>query len=138
MLSLLGWFLAALVLLLLLGFVKMLVLGTYDWKLWPAIRRARREIGKIARQRVSNAEVFRSQGATAINPGHLSFGIRVRTDLARDSLSADPEIHKLFRDALAKAGYPTDTIPVVRFGIQSQETVDRDYGGSWREAGQMP
>jgi len=27
---------------------------------------------------------------------------------------------------------------VVHFGIQSQETVDRDYGGSWNEASEMP
>jgi hypothetical protein len=138
MLGLLAWFLIAFVLLLSFGFVKMFILDTYDWMLWPAIRRARREIGKIARQRVPNAEVFSSQGATAINPGHLSFGIRVRTDRERDSLCEDPEINKLFNAALAKAGYPTNTIPVVHFGIQSQETVDREYGGSWYEAGQMP
>jgi len=48
------------------------------------------------------------------------------------------DIHKEFRDALVKAGYPAETHPVVHFGIQSQETVDRDYGGSWYEASEMP
>jgi len=126
------------VLLLSLGFVKMFVLNTYDLKLWPAIHRARREVRKIARQRVPNADVFSRQGATAISPGHLSFAIRVDTDKQRSILCEDPEIHKQFRDALVKAGYLTATVPVVHFGIQSQETVDRDYGGSWGEAGQMP
>jgi hypothetical protein len=62
----------------------------------------------------------------------------VDTDKQRTILSEEPEIHKQFRDALVKAGYPPATVPVVHFAIQSQETVDRDYGGSWDEAGQMP
>ena|SRR5579863_29993 len=136
--SLLVWFLIGIVLLLSLGFVKMFVLNTYDLKLWPAIHRARREIRKIARQRVPNADVFSRLGATAVSPGHLTFSIRVETDKQRTVLCVDPDIHKQFRDALVKAGYPTTTVPVVHFGIQSQETVDRDYGGSWDEAGQMP
>jgi hypothetical protein len=136
--SLLVWFLISIVLLLSLGFVKMLVLNTYDLKLWTATHRARREIRKIARQRVPNADVFSRQGATAVSAGHLSFGIRVETDRQRTVLCEDPEIHKLFRDALVKARYPTTNVPVVHFGIRSQETVDRDYGGSWDEAGQMP
>jgi hypothetical protein len=129
--------LVAVVLVILLGVVT-LIRSTFDWKLWPAIRRARREIKKVARRRVPGAEVFSGQGATAINPGHLSFCIWTGTDKDRDLLRQDPEIHKEFRSALARAGYPTDTDPVVHFGIESQETVDRDYGGSWDEATRMP
>ena len=115
-----------------------LIRSNYNWKLWPAIRRARRQIEKAARQRVPSARVFSSQGATAIGPGHLGFCIKTNTDRERDLLRQDPDIHKEFRDALARAGYPTDTVPVVRFGIESQETVDRDYGGSWYQASQGP
>ena len=43
-----------------------------------------------------------------------------------------------FRDALTTAGYPQETDPVVHFFVQSQETVDREYGGSWYEAAEMP
>ena len=38
----------------------------------------------------------------------------------------------------ARAGCPTDTVPVVHFAVESQETVDRDYGGSWNERNRMP
>ncbi len=105
-----------------------------DWKRWPAIRRARRGIREIVRQRVPNAEVFSYQGATKINPGHLSFSIRTASDKERELLRQDPEIHTQFRNALVRAGYPTNTVPVVHFGIESQETVDREYGGNWDEA----
>jgi hypothetical protein len=130
--------LIAFVLLLVFGFVRMFFFDLYNWKLWPAIRRARRDIRKVARQRIPNAQVYSSQGATAISAGHLSFCIRTDTDKERDLLRQDPDIHRQFRDALIRAGYPKETHPVVHFSIESQETVDRDYGGSWDEASQMP
>jgi hypothetical protein len=138
MVRLLSWFLIAFVLLLVFGFVKMFFVDRFNWRLWPAIRRARRDIRKVARQRIPDAEVYSSQGATAISAGYLSFCIRTDTDKQRDLLRQDPDIHRQFRDALIRAGYPQDTDSVVHFGIESQETVDRDYGGSWHEASQMP
>ncbi len=137
MLTLFVWLVAAVVIVLMLGFAKTLT-NKYDWRLWPAIHRARREIRNIARQRIPNADAFSHQGATAISPGYLSFSIRTATDKERDLLCEDPEIYQQFCDALRRAGYPQDTVPVVHFGIESQETVDRDYGGSWSERGQMP
>jgi hypothetical protein len=131
------WLVAAVVLVLLLGFARV-ISTTYAWRLWPAIRRARREIEKAVRQRVPDAEVVSSQGTTAINPGYLHFAIKTKTDRERDLLRQDPNLHKEFRDALARVGYPTNTVPVVHFGIESQETVDRDYGGSWYQASQGP
>jgi hypothetical protein len=136
MLRLLAWFLAAIMLIVLVIFAA--VIGpTFDWRLWPAIWRAKRNIKAVARKRVATAEVVSHQGATKISPGNLSFCIRTRTDRERDILCQDPDIHKEFRNALVKAGYPAETHPVVHFGIQSQETVDRDYGGSWY-ASEMP
>ncbi len=137
MLRLLGWSAAGIILVLLLGW-RVVFTSTYDWRLWPAIQRAKREIRKAAQRRVANADVLSRQGATRISPGHLAFCIKTDTDKERDQLRQDPQIFKEFRDALAKAGYPTDTDPVVRLGIQSQETVDREYGGSWREAEELP
>src|SRR5262249_11774225 len=142
--KLLMWF-AIGSLLLVLGF-GLLVIGAalglialhIDWKRWPAIRRARRGIREIARQQVPNAEVFSYQGATKINPGYLSFWIRTASDKERDSLCQAPNIHSQFRNALLRAGYPTNTVPVVHFRIESQETVDRDYGGSLNEALRVP
>jgi len=106
---------------------------TRDLRLWPAIRRGRAEIKKIVKLRVNDADVLSFAGATAINPGHLSFLIKTKTDKERDALREDPKIYQQFRSALKKAGYPETTNPVVHIGIESQETVDRDYGGSWRE-----
>jgi hypothetical protein len=138
--KLLVWFLIG-SLLLVLGY-WLLVMGAalgliaphIDWRRWPAIRRARRGIREAVRQQVPDAEVFSYQGATKSNPGHLSFSIRTASDRERDLLRQDPDIHTQFRNALVRAGYPTNTIPVVHFGIESQETVDRDYGGSWDQA----
>jgi len=137
MLRLVAWSLAAIILIMLLIF-STVIRSTLDWRLWSAICRARRYIKAVARKRVPTAEVVSRQGATKISPGHLSFGIRTQTDRDRDILCQDPDIHKEFRDALIKAGYPAETHPVVHFGIQAQETVDRDYGGRWNEALEMP
>ena len=137
MLSLFAWSLAFLIVTVLLVVIA-LIRSTYDWTLWPAIRRARWHIKVVARKRVATAEVVSQQGATKISPGYLSFGIRTQTDRERDILCQDPNIHKEFREALIKAGYPAQTHPVVHFGIQSQETVDRDYGGSWTQASEGP
>jgi len=133
MLRLLAWFLAALIVIVSLAVVSV-IRSTFDWTLWPAIRRAKRNIKAVARRRVATAEVASHQGATRINPGYLSFCIKTQTDRERDILCHDPDIYVQFREALVKAGYPADTRPVVHFGIQSQETVDRDYGGNWYAA----
>lgn len=63
MLRLLAGFLAALIVAVLLV-VNALIRSTYDWTLWPAIRRARRNIEAVARQRVATVEVASHQGAT--------------------------------------------------------------------------
>jgi hypothetical protein len=48
------WLIAAVVLVFLLGFAKVFS-SMYNWRLWPAIRRARLEIVKAARERVPNS-----------------------------------------------------------------------------------
>ena len=89
MLRLLAWFLAAIILIVLSIFAAV-IRPTFEWRLWPAIWRARLNIKAVARKRVATAEVVSRQGATKISPGHLSFGIRTRTDRERDILCQDP------------------------------------------------
>ena len=134
MLGLLGWTVVATITVILLFGIVVVSWSPYDWKLWPAIRRAKREIRNAAQQRVANAEVFVRQGATKISPGHLAFLIKTNTDNERDLLRQDSHFFNDFRDALATARYPLETDPVVHFLIESQETVDREFGGSWYEA----
>jgi hypothetical protein len=91
MVRLFVWLVTAVVIFLLLSFASMLT-KTYDWRLWLAIRRARREIGAIARRRIRKASVFSHQGATAIDPAYLAFFVKTATDKDRDLLCQDPEI----------------------------------------------
>lgn len=137
MLMLFFWLVATAAIVLLLGFAK-LFNAKYDWKLFPAIWRARAELREVARKRVPNANIFSVQEATAIDSRLVDFWITTDTDKERDLLAADPEIYIHFCDALARAGYPPSAITGVHFRIQSQETVDREYGGRWREATSMP
>ena len=129
MLKLLAGLLAAVTLFFLLG-VGSLIKSSFDWKLWPTIRRARREVKKLARQRCPNAKVF-SFGATHIDPRHLAIWITTNTDEQRDRLRQDSVLHQQLRDALLQAGYPPAAVPLVGFAFESQETVDRDFGGNW-------
>jgi hypothetical protein len=80
-------------------------------------------------------EGLQSRGAT---PWHLSFRVATTTDKERDRMRGEPNLYQQFCNALIQAGYPSDVIPSVHFRIESQETVDRDYGGSWQEENEMP
>lgn len=130
-------FLVGGIVLLSVGFASM-CFGVYDWKLWLRIRRARREVTEVAHRRNSKTRVVSRQGATAISPRYLAFSILTDTDRERDLLRQDSEMYEELRGALEKAGYPQEAIPLVHFGIQSQETIDREYGGNWREAADLP
>jgi len=82
--------------------------------------------------------VFSQQGATRIDPRHLAIWITTKTDTERDRLRSDQTLHQQLCDSMLLVGYSSDAVPLVHFVIESQETVDRDYGGSWREAAEMP
>ena len=75
---------------------------------------------------------------TRIDPRYLTFWIATKTDRERDQLRRDAGLPQELRDALLRAGYLPDAVPMVHFLIESQETVDRDYGGNWYEAKEMP
>jgi hypothetical protein len=68
----------------------------------------------------------------------VDFWIKTSTDSERDFLRQAPETYQQFCQALLISGYPQDAISLVHFRIESQETVDREYGGSWRQATEGP
>ena len=107
--------------------------ATFNWKLWLPIYRARGLIRVMARQRVPTADVISMQGATSISPRYLSFSIKTTTDRERDLLRNDPEIINDFRKALRVARYPEEAIELVKLGVESQETIDREHAGNWNE-----
>ena len=53
-------------------------------------------------------------------------------------MRAEPKMYQHFCDALVRVGYPSEAARRVHFRIESQETVNRDYGGSWQEEREMP
>jgi hypothetical protein len=93
---------------------------------------------RIVRQRCPQAQVFKKEGATWIDPALLAIYIATKTDNERDRLRLDHSLIEELRSALLAVGYPASSVPFVHFFIESQETVDRDYGGSWHEAMEMP
>jgi hypothetical protein len=106
-----------------------------SWKLRLAVRRARHEIEGISRHYCPTAQVSSRRGAT---PSHLSFRIAVGTDKERDRMRGEPNLYQQLCSALVRVGYPPEAVSAVHFRIESQETVDRDYGGSWQEESEMP
>ena len=136
MTTLLAWFLAIAALLLVIAVLfrvlpaLFLIIPGFDWKLFPAVRRARREIRKAAWRCCPGADVL----ARMTDPRH--FRIKTTTDLERDQLCEDPTIYREFCEVLYGVGYPPAQVPSV--SIQSQETINRKFGGSWHEAKQFP
>lgn len=60
--------------------------------------------------------------------------LMLRTDRHRDALLLDSTFRERFQQALVYADYPPTAIAHVKYLAQSQETVDRDFGGDWFEA----
>lgn len=106
-----------------------------SFKFWLTVRRTRREIEAIARQHCPTAKVDAFRGAT---PKHCSFRVAVVTDRERDHMRGESQLYQQLTGALQRVGYPADAVPFVRFRIESQETVNRDHGGSWAEESEMP
>ena len=54
-----------------------------------------------------------------------------RSDVQRDSLSKSSELEAEVRDLLRSVGLPAADVDASGVVVQSEETVDRDYDGSW-------
>ncbi len=91
---------------------------------------AERRIKLLAQEKCANADVF-SFGVPDIHPRHLAFWIKTNSDEERDRLQVDAKLRQSFRDVLLELGYPAEAVPLVGFAFESQETVDRDFGGNW-------
>lgn len=94
---------------------------------------AERRIKALAQRECGSADVF-SFGVPDIHPRHLAFWIKTQSDEERDRLQADAELRHKFRSILLELGYPAEAVPLVGFAFESQETVDRDFGGNWYHA----
>ena len=92
----------------------------------------------LVRERCPNASVFSKQGPRRVEPQPLAIFITTATDEESSKLREDPTLYKQLCDTMLQAGYPPDWIPSIKFRIESQETVDREHGGSWAEAIEMP
>lgn len=53
------------------------------------------------------------------------------TDAQRDALPSKEPLLSAVREAVAEVGYPVAELDNIHSTVQSQETVDRDYKGSW-------
>lgn len=99
------------------------------------VQRARKKgevmVREFVRERLPQADVF-SFGAIDISPSYLAIWVTTGTDEERDALRNDETLVPRLRELLVSAGYPQDHVPSVGFEFESQETVDRDFGGSWR------
>lgn len=70
-------------------------------------------------------------GAYYINPENLVFWICVQTDKMKSTLKSDTMLGNEMRKILYKHNYPEKACPSVFIDFESQETVNRDSGGSW-------
>ena len=106
-----------------------------SWRLWLAARKARRAIELFARSYWPAAKVFKLRGRPVRQP---AFFIETATDQQRDRMLQEPNLYRQFCDAARDSGFPQDIVPRLRFRVESRETLDREYGGSWWEAMEMP
>lgn len=99
------------------------------------IRRAEREIVRLLSRSVPNVRVISTPGASLINIERMSYVIATDTDRQAESLRQDyPSLYSLLCEAMTRVGYPEEAIAKLTFPIESQETVDREFGGSWQQA----
>ncbi len=80
---------------------------------------------------------FAPFGFTAVRSmpvvGNTWLGVWLQTtnDEERDRLASNPQTLPWIREVLVASGYPVIEASLTTVTIQSQETVDRSYDGSW-------
>ncbi|WP_144445670.1 hypothetical protein [Inquilinus limosus] len=71
-------------------------------------------------------------GAIDLSPRHLAIWARVGTDAQRDFLLEDySDLTAEIRGIVKGCGYPEEASSFVGFAVESDETVNRDFDGSW-------
>jgi hypothetical protein len=99
--------------------------GDFRTDLEPIVVRAETAILDIVQQVVPTARLQRI-GPIDIDGPSWSCWVVTDTDNERDALAGDSALRTTLNEAAARAGFAPDG-----FTFQSQETVDRDYEGSW-------
>ena len=72
-------------------------------------------------------------GAYYIDPKHFVVWICVKSDKDKIAMNSNAEFISSLRNTLAKYNYPEQARSSVYIIVESQETVDRDFSGNWRE-----
>ncbi len=72
-------------------------------------------------------------GAVDIHPKHCAIWIRVRTDAEKARINDDAVLLQNLRTLLEANGYPPEAMPHVYLGAESEETVQRESAGDWRQ-----
>jgi len=70
-------------------------------------------------------------GLIGLDPRHLAIWIKTEFDAERDAILAEGKLTKLIQENLRRMDYPAEAIPHICGTAESQETVDRDWGGRW-------
>jgi hypothetical protein len=70
-------------------------------------------------------------GAYYIHPKHLAVIVQVQTDREKQQLTSAPVFFDELRSELAAVNYPIEGRDGVGFAVESHETVDREFNGSW-------
>jgi hypothetical protein len=99
--------------------------GEFRTDLEPLVVRAEAAILGIVQQVVSTARLKRI-GPVDINGPSWSCWVVTDRDSERAVLAGDSALRATLNEVAVKAGFAPDS-----FTFQSQETVDRDYDGSW-------
>jgi hypothetical protein len=117
-------------------FVWSIVISHYAGMGWDLVRpiwKTRRGVRKLLCRNFPDAKVS-SMGMSSIDPRYFCILIDVKTDSEKRELLEDTDLRKSIRQAALDAGYPAESVPLIEVSIESQQTVDRDWGGNWYHA----
>ena len=99
----------------------------------PTAHRIRTNVRAILSRSHPSASVSTVDG-TPFDRRYFCVTVNVPTDRERDEIRTDAFLKIKFRQALVDADYPVTEIDRVGWDVQSQQTVDRDFGGDWHQA----
>ena len=91
------------------------------------LRRARSQFESIVRHYAPSSRVSISGG----NFTPPVVWIKTATDAERSILQMESSLLPRFEDILLGVGYPAIDIRLLQFVVESQETVNKDFGGKW-------